>query len=93
RFQCRWLAVNVFGTIKEPRRRPGIFLAVEASQRQDFFENAKAVVKNWFKTAGISYKGELFCSGVESKGAINEHPGCLQRAEELGKKIAGGGIL
>ncbi|MBU0533953.1 MAG: flavodoxin family protein [Candidatus Omnitrophica bacterium] len=88
RFQCLWLAKNVFQTYKAKKRKIGAFICVEASDRKDFFENAKAIVKNFFVTIDTDYKSELLCCGIDSKGAINKKPNCLKKAFEIGEKIA-----
>ncbi len=88
RFQCLWLAKNVFRTYKTKKRRVGALICVEASDRKDFFENAKSIVKNLFVTIDVDYKSELFCSGIDSKGAVNKKPGCLKKASEIGARIA-----
>lgn len=88
RFQCQWLAINFFKTYT-PKKKKGIFLCIEASERKDFFENAKAIVKNFFKTIGAEYSGEVLCSGVEGKGEIEKKKMCIEKAKELARKIKG----
>lgn len=87
RFQCLWLSKNIFKIYKPKKRKTGSFICVEASKREDFFENAKAIVKNFFATIDTDYKRELLCSGIDSKGAINKKPDCLNKAAEIGEKI------
>lgn len=88
RFQCLWLAKNIFQTCKTKKRKVGAFICVEASNRQDFFENAKSIVRNFFATIDTDYKEELLCSGIDKKGAIKEKPECLGKASEIGERIA-----
>ena len=88
RFQCLWLAKNIFKTYEAKKRRVGAFICVEASDRKDFFENAEAIVKNFFVTIDADCKGELLCSGIDKKGAVNENGKCLREASDIGERIA-----
>jgi len=87
RFQCAWR--YKYALKKKPSRKPipGAFISVEASAREEFLNNAKSVVKNFFATAEIAYTGELMCRGVEDKGDILKHPDLLEKAFELGKGL------
>ena len=89
RFQCLWQAKYVFKTVRQPlEKKKGVFLCVSASGRRDFFENAKAVVRNFFAVAGIAYSGEVFCGGVENKGDILKKKSCLSKAKKMGERIS-----
>lgn len=88
RFQCLWIENRRLGNGRPKERRPGAFISVEASDRIDFFANARAIVRNWFATIGVAYRGELFVTGVEEKGAILVRPGELKKAYDLGIILA-----
>jgi multimeric flavodoxin WrbA len=88
RFQCLWLAKNIFKTYKSKKRKVGAFICVEASTRKDFFENASSIVKNFFATIDAVYKEELLCSGIDKKGAIKEKSECLKAAFKIGEKVS-----
>ncbi len=90
RFQCQWLGLYFYKTYKIVKRKSGVFLCVAGTDRKDFFDNAKAIIKNFFVTAGASYKHELFCPLTDEKGSVNSHADCLERVEEIGRLIAGG---
>ena len=90
RFQCIWRAKYVLKIDIFKKKKIGGFISVEASTREDFFDNAKSIVKNLFKTINVSYKEELFCSGVDEKGSILKHPEVLKKAFTLGERIASG---
>jgi len=87
RFQCLWRAKYIIGRDVFKKRRRGIFISVEASNRKDFFDNAKSIVKNFFATINAEYSDELFCSGVDEKASILKHPDVLQKAFELGGRL------
>lgn len=86
RFQCAWRAKNILKKDAGYKRIPGIFISVEGSERKDFFENSRAIVKNFFATINVDYKGELFCPGVDEKAGILKHPEYLKKAFDLGSK-------
>lgn len=89
RFQCAWRGKYLFKIDKfADKKRIGAFIAVEASERKDFFINAKSIVKNFFSVINAGYKEELFCPGVDEKAAILKHPDYLKKVFELGKKVA-----
>ncbi|MFH1847046.1 MAG: flavodoxin family protein [Candidatus Omnitrophota bacterium] len=88
RFQCVWLARNILHKELFDKKKKGVFISVEATQRQDFFDNARAVIKNFFATINVSYEKELFCGGVDKKGAILDKTEILQEAYEVGRMIS-----
>jgi len=90
RFQCAWRAKYILKKDTGYRKIPGAFISLEGSRRRDFFENAKAIARNFFATINVVYKYELFCPAIDAKGSVLKHPGCLKKAFELGIKISGG---
>lgn len=90
RFQCAWRAKCILKKNTGYKKIPGVFVSLEGSRRKDFFENAKAIVKNFFATINAVYKYELFCPAIDVKGSISEHPAYLKKAFELGIKMSGG---
>ena len=88
RFQCTWRAKYILKKDLFRKRKKGAFISVSASDRKDFFDNAKMVIRNFFATVNVEYKEELFCPGVEKKGYISKHGDFLKKAYKLGLKIA-----
>lgn len=88
RFQCIWHLKYMLNKDTGYKRKKAVFISVEGSNRDDFFENAKSIARNLFTTINADYEGELFCSGVDKKASILNHPGCLKKAFELGARIA-----
>ena len=88
RFQCIWRAKYMLKKEIFTKKKKGAFIAVEASTREDFFENAKSIVKHLFASINAGYQYELFCPGVDEKAAILKHPVCLNKAMELGRDIS-----
>ncbi len=87
RFQCLWLAKYRFSTRKSDDNRLGAFICVEATSRKDFFENARAIVKNLFVTIDTIYKEELLSTKIEGKGMILRDKESLEKAFEIGERI------
>jgi multimeric flavodoxin WrbA len=89
RFQCVWLAKNVFKKKVFSGEKKGGLICVGGAQRKDFFDNARSIVRNFFATIGVDYAEELFCPGIEKKGGVLEYPEFLDAAHELGRKLSG----
>ncbi|MCM8757063.1 MAG: flavodoxin family protein [Candidatus Omnitrophica bacterium] len=87
RFQCVWLAREK-GWLTLENKKPGVFLGVEASKREDFFQNARSIIKNFFATAGFAYADELFCPGMEKEGDVLSRKDCLEIAFQIGLRLA-----
>jgi len=87
RFQCVWLARNTLKKEIFRKEKKGVFVSVEATNREDFFQNAKSIVRHFFATINVKYAGELFCPGVDAKGKVQEKPEVLKEAYELGRSL------
>ena len=87
RFQCVWRAKYILRKQVFEKRKTGAFISVEGSNKKDFFDNAKAIVKNFFATINAAYKEELFCSEIDEKDAILRHMELLKTAFNLGEKL------
>ncbi len=87
RFQCIWRAKYVLKKDIFKKKRKGAFISVGGAARKDFFDNAKAIVKNLFAVINLDYQEELFCPGVNKKGGILKCPDVLEKAFKLGERI------
>lgn len=92
RFQCAWVSKNIRKKDFFAGRKKGAFICVQASDRKDFFDNAVFIVRHFFATVNADYSEELLCAGLESKDAVSNEPGYLEKAFELGVVLAGGKI-
>jgi multimeric flavodoxin WrbA len=88
RFQCVWRARHILKKDIFAKRKKGAFISVEASTREDFFANAKSIVRNLFATVNADYQEELFCPGLDKKGGAAARPELLEKAFELGQRLA-----
>lgn len=89
RFNCAWARKYILKK-RAPfgRKRKGLFLCVSAAEKPDFFENAKAVIKIFFLVLDIGYFREVYCGGIEQKGAIKKKKDIMSAAFKLGAKLA-----
>ena len=87
RFQCLWRAKYLLKKEVGYKKKKAAFISVEGSDREDFFDNARSIVRNLFATINADYKEELFCPLVDKKGNILKHPDCLKKAFELGVRL------
>jgi multimeric flavodoxin WrbA len=90
RFQCLWRARYILGKDLGLKEKKGVFLCVEASDRDDFLQNARSIVRNFFATVNAKYSGEIMCKGIDDKGEILRHPECLDRSGKLANDIISG---
>ncbi len=88
RFQCAWIARHRLKREIFCTRKACAFISVSASDRRDFFDNAKSIVKNLCATINARYGEELFCPGVDEKGSVLAHPDYAREAYELGRRLA-----
>ena len=88
RFQCLWVKRHILKRPVASKKRKGAFLCVYGSDRSEFFESAKKIVKIFFATLGIEYLGELSCGNLENVGAVKKEKTVLVRAFELGEMLA-----
>ncbi len=88
RFQCQWLARHIFHTVPPAdHKRPGVFVCVQASEREEFFANARLIVRNFFATVDVEYSEEVFCTGLEAKGDVLNHADCLSKGFAVGSQL------
>ncbi|RKY36645.1 MAG: flavodoxin family protein [Candidatus Omnitrophota bacterium] len=87
RFQCFWQFKRHNRGKIERNTKKAAFICVSAGKREDFFLNARSIVKNFFATLDADYITELFCPLVEHKADILEHPKKLDKAFILGETL------
>lgn len=86
RLQCRWVAKYRLKKTLDTGKR-GIFLCVSAWHKDEFFDNAKKIVKIFFVVLDIAYIGDLWCKGISGKGDIIKDKESLDAAFKLGKDL------
>lgn len=87
RFQCYWVKKYVLKEPPSPKKKKGVFLCISGSDRKEFFENAKKIVKIFFATLNVEYLGDLFCPTTENMDEIKRDKDTLVRAFELGETL------
>lgn len=91
RFQCRWvLKYRLQEKTGTSVKKRGAFICVAATDRADFFDNARKIVKILFAVLDISYAGELFCPCGDTRDSAGIDAECIDRARLLGAAIAAG---
>jgi hypothetical protein len=89
RLQCRWARKYVLKVppLGDSRERKGLFVSVGGTKFANLFQPAITTVKAAFTCLDIEYAGELVFSGIDEKGAINNHPDARQQAFLAGQKL------
>jgi len=72
---------------KNASRGRGYLIAVGATRGRSLFKGAQMIARYFFDALNIEYSGGLFFPGMESKGAVEEHPEALEKAYDLGKAL------
>lgn len=74
RMQPFWVAKSKFKkNLGMPKK--GFLILISGASKQEFFENAKFIVKNFFMVINARYSGELFFGNLNHKGEIRDFPG------------------
>jgi len=88
RFQPFWIKKEIF---KKPplsvKKRIGVLLCASGTERRDFFENAKKIIKIFFAVLDIEYAGDIYCGGIDKKGKIKGMKGVLKKAGLFGARL------
>jgi len=86
RGQAMWWRKRLGKDKRGNDRGRGYLIAVGATRGKNLFEGAEMTARYFFDALDISYEGGLFFRGIESIGAVKEHPDALQQAYDLVKK-------
>ena len=87
RFQCHWQArANKTCALPEKDRTAG-FICVQAGQRQDFFDTAESVARNFFATVGARYGARVLLGGAEDPAAAAADRAACDEAAALGGRL------
>lgn len=87
RFQCVWVSKYMLNKEIFTGKKPGALILAEASDREDFIDNAKAIAGHFFAVINVEQKGSLFLTGVDKKGSVLERPESLEKAYKIGKML------
>lgn len=88
RFECAWIAKYILKKRFSRKDRKGVFLCASACNKRKFFNNALSIVKNFFATIDVKFSGSLFCPGVDEEGSVTERKNAINKAFDLGRKVA-----
>jgi multimeric flavodoxin WrbA len=86
RFQPVWMSKFVTGKSQfRDKGLKGIFLCVSGEDKEQYFENARQIVRIFFATLDIEYAGGLFFGGTNDKDKVLKgKDSALKGAFELG---------
>ncbi len=86
RFQPVWMSKSVLGKSQfRDKELKGLFLCISGQDKEQYFENARQIVRIFFATLDIEYAGGLFFGGTNDKEKVlKEKDNALKGAFELG---------
>lgn len=90
RCQAFWARKYILHSpIRESGRIARGFLIAAAARNggEDLFTGAVKTIRSFFHVLDTRYTGELLCSGLEEKGAVNKRKELLQQAFDGGKRL------
>lgn len=71
-----------------PSSKAGYLLAVGATRGKNLFSGMELTARYFFDTLDLSYRGGLLIREAEGKGTIENRPGLVEQARDLGRKAA-----
>lgn len=91
RGQCLWAHKYVLKkkSLTAGRDRRAMVIAVGGAKSKKQFENIRLTMKTYFDVLDMSYAINLFVQRIDAAGEITSHPSALERAYELGIRLAG----
>ncbi|NUO07269.1 MAG: flavodoxin family protein [Candidatus Brocadia sp.] len=90
RCQAFWARKYILNLpLREDRRiAKGFFIATAARDTgEELFSGAVKTIKSFFHVLDTKYVGDILCSGLEEKGAVNKRQEALQQAFDAGKQL------
>ena len=89
RCQALWVRKHILKRPYPSRGvRKGAFISVGATRGKRLFEGPVLMMKYFFEALDMAYVEDLLVRGVDKKGEIREHPDEMQRAYDLGRRLA-----
>jgi len=90
RTQALWARRYVLNQDSPGGDRQGVLLAVGATKGKLLFVGTRLTTKYFFDAINVRYAAEILVRGADEKGAIKEQPEVLERAGDLGRRLAQG---
>ena len=90
RTQALWARRYVLKKDFPGGHRQGVLLAVGATKGRLLFVGVRLTAKYFFDAINVRYAGEILVRGADEKGAVNAQPEVLERARDLGRRLAQG---
>jgi len=90
RTQALWSRRHVLKKDFPGGNRQGVLLAVGATRGRLLFVGLRLTAKYFFDAINVSYAAEILVRGADEKGAILGQPEVMDRARDLGRRLAQG---
>ncbi len=65
------------------KRKKGFLILISGAAKDEFFENARQIVRNFFQVINSQYCGELLFAKIDKKGEILDFPGLEKQAAKI----------
>jgi len=88
RMQPYWARRHMLGESAQERKRPGAIILVRGGGDPYGFQGAVYSIKSVFAVLGVDCIEELKLEGVDSPGDLGRHPMAIDRAREIGERMA-----
>lgn len=92
RAQQYWVRTHVLKHPPVRTERKGGFVACGGFKDDRFLACTEQVMRTWYFTMNIEYKGCFFAPGLDEYGAAQKRPDILEKAAEYGRKFRGAGV-
>lgn len=88
RCQPYWVKKFIRGeTHPQAGRRRALLLSVGGFEHDRFHKCVRQVIKTWCICLDIDLSGDLFCAGIDERGAIARHPTALAETAEAAREL------
>jgi len=88
RFQCVWVSKTMLKKEIFSEKKIGGLILVQATNREDFLDNARSIVGHFFATINVDKKGDISCMGVDRKASVLDKLEAIDQAYQMGKMLA-----
>lgn len=90
RLQSLWIAKYVLkNNIVQSMKRKGAFICAAGSEKREYFDNAKSIIKIMFAVLSIEYADELFIAGTNDMSAdSSKRKEAIRKSNQLGISIS-----
>jgi multimeric flavodoxin WrbA len=91
RCQCLWASKYILKkpvSRTEPNTRRAMAIAVGGTNNKNMFDSVRLTMKYYFDALDMGYFANLFVSGVDEAGKIEENAAAMEQAFQLGVRLS-----